>query len=292
MTAGSLAIIVAVKGAEDNLAAILCSLAPAAHPDVDYLICVAGHELAGRIERFPNVSIVGAPAESLVPHLWRDGIRLAKAERVALTTAHCIPHKDWVDLLLEADTTRWPGIGGVIDNDPKASASNWAVFFLRYLAFAPPRQAGVVHDLAADNAIYRRAAILAHPDLLDIGFWEPSFHQRFVAAGESLYLDPSIIVVHHGLERPADFVRHRHAHGREYGLARGSGRSIGRRLALLLVSPFVPIVIIGRILLRMKSRSHYVMHLPRAFGWLVCFVFAWASGETRGYFAALMTKGE
>lgn len=283
MAARSLAIIVAVKDAEANLAAILRRLAPKEHLEVEFIFCVAGSDAPAPPTPSPNVRVVFAAPESLVPHLWRDGILLARADSVALTTAHCIPAPEWVERLLQADTGRWPGIGGIIDNDPAASAANWAVFFLRYLAFAPPRKAGIVGDLAADNAVYRRAAILAHPDLLAIGFWEPSFHHRFQAAGEALYLEPSIAVIHHGLGSPWRFVGHRYAHGREYGLARASAQLLATRFLLLAASPIVPLLTMARIFRRIFARSRYARHLLRSLPWLCLFVMAWAAGEARGY---------
>ena len=115
---------------------------------------------------------------------------------MALSTAHCIPADDWVDKLLAADMSSLPAIGGVIENDNAANARDWAIYFLRYISFTPSQQKRQVAEIAADNALYRRADILQHADLLAIGFWEPSFHARFRKAGLVLELDPAIRVVH------------------------------------------------------------------------------------------------
>ena len=282
-----LSVVIAVQGAEANLDRILSAISAHPREDIEIIFCVAG-------DRSPALAATALPARvsyadenSLVPQLWRDGILMAHGEKVALTTAHCIPTEQWLGRASHADIARFPGIGGLIDNDPQASAANWAIFFLRYLAFAPVRPASVVRDIAADNAVYDRAAIMAHRDLLDAGFWEPSFHRRFHADGKALFLDPSMIVIHHGLNDPWEFVRHRYAHGTEYGESRALDRGIAARIGLLLASPAVPVLIVARIVGRLTGRRDYSRHLLRALPWLVCFASAWGLGEAAGYWRAL-----
>lgn len=286
MSDPALSVVVAVKDGERNLPAILAAVPD--RPDVELIVAVAGNlptSLDGRAR------VVTAPADALVPHLWRDGILAARAPRVALTTGSFIPGKRWVETLLTAPLDREAGVGGVIANDPAADAANWAVYFLRYNAFAPPRPGGMVAEVAADNALYDRAAILAEADLLARGFWEPGFHARFRAAGRSLRLDPAIEVVHHGLAPAADFVRARHAHGRHYGRDRAGSRS--KALAFLLASPLVPAVTLGRVVRRVGRHRRYRKPLLRALPWLTVFALAWSVGEAHGYWDRLIgAKGE
>ena len=279
-----LSIVVAVKDAAANLPRLLAALAdlPA---DCEVLICVAGE--TGTIAPAAEVTVLCAPADALVPHLWRDGILAARARRVALTTAQCVPAPDWASRMRDADVERWAGIGGAIDNDPVASAANWAIFFLRYSAFAPPIERGPVREIAADNAVYDRTAILACPDLLAEGFWEPNFHRRFHEAGRVLLLDPAILVTHYGLVAPRDFARQRMKHGHEYGLERGCRGSRMAALGLLLRSPVLPLLIVARIMRRVMARSSHRRHLLPSLLWLIAFAVAWSMGEARGYAAAL-----
>ena len=101
------------------------------------------------------------PVDTLVPRLWSEGISRATGQAVALTTTQFVPDDRWLDRLNAVDLDRWAGVGGPIDNDPQASALNWAIFFLRYSAFAPPLPAGETGEIAADNAVYDREAILS-----------------------------------------------------------------------------------------------------------------------------------
>jgi len=282
--APELSIVVAIKDAAENVPRVLAALADVPD-DCEVLLCFAGK--AGSTASSARTIVLTAPEDALIPHLWRDGILAARAPRVALTTAQCVPSADWARQIRHADMQRWAGVGGAIDNDPAASAANWAIFFLRYSAFAPPLKGGPAPEIAADNAVYDRAAILACPDLLAEGFWEPSFHRRFHDAGRMLLLDPAIVVTHHGLVTASDFAAQRMAHGHEYGAERGGRASRMTALGLLLRSPLVPLLILARIVRREMARREYRRHLLPSLPWLLAFAVAWSAGEASGYAAAL-----
>ncbi|MEO8454766.1 MAG: hypothetical protein ABI454_06375 [Sphingomicrobium sp.] len=278
-----LSIVVAVRDGAANVPALLDALKDR-RSDGELILCCAEPCSAGEYDAELQLSF---PAETLVPSLWSEGILRARGSRVALTTGQFVPADDWLERLRAADLDRWVGVGGAIDNDPAASARNWALFFLRYSAFAPPLPAGETEEIAADNAVYDRAAILEHPDLLRLGFWEPSFHRRFRAAGKKLALDPKLLVVHHGTVSGRSFARQRYLHGRAYGIERAERASFVRNLLLLLSSPLVPPLLLLRIVDRIIRRPRYRAMLFTAFPWLVRFTFAWAAGEAAGYASTL-----
>jgi hypothetical protein len=276
-----LSIVVAVKDGTSNLPALLGAFKER-DGNTEVILCCAGPATCNE-----DVAQLFFPAETLVPALWSEGILRARGSRVALTTAQFVPACDWLERLQAADLRRWVGVGGAIDNDPAASARNWAIFFLRYSAFAPPLPAGETDEIAADNAVYDRAAILEHADLLREGFWEPSFHRRFRNAGKKLALDPDLVVVHHGTVSAQNFARQRYLHGRAYGIERAERAGFTRNLLLLLSSPLVPALLLGRIFIRIARRPRYRGRLLVAMPWLVRFTFAWAIGEASGYASTL-----
>ena len=147
-----LSIVVAVKDGAANVPALLEALKDRG-ADTELILCCAGPapDLNDAAIQF------SFPVESLTPNLWSEGILRARGNRVALTTAQFVPDARWLGRLLAADLDRWVGVGGAIENDPAASAKNWAIFFLRYSAFAPPLRPGETDEIAADNAIYDRA---------------------------------------------------------------------------------------------------------------------------------------
>ena len=278
MADSKLSIVIAVKDGSDNLPALLAAL-----PDTEIILACAGSPPA----MADGATILTLPEDTLVPKLWSEAIRRASGRAVALTTTQFVPDANWLARLKAADVDRWAGVGGAIVNDSKAAARNWAIFFLRYSAFAPPLAAGETEEIAADNAVYDRDAIMQHSDLLDEGFWEPSFHRRFRAAGRKLSIDPTMIVVHHGTVSAENFAHQRYLHGRAYGMERAERGGPARNLLLLLSSPLVPPLLLARIVSRIAKKPAYRSKLLVAFPWLLRFTLAWAGGEAGGYVSTL-----
>jgi hypothetical protein len=286
-----LSIIVAVQHAESNLPEIMRALRPASHPEVEFLFChtLADPDVPSLIDHHDNVRALCSPQGSLIPQLWRDGILAAQGDLAATTTAHCIPAADWVETLLSADLTS-SALGGTIENEPGADARSKAIFLLRYAAYAPPQTKREVHDLAADNAVYRRSDLLRHKDLLQRGFWEPSFHSRFRAEGIRLELDPSLQVVHRNRYSARQFIAQRLAHGHEFGLTRARARPVSQRALLVLLAPGAFLILLGRILLIARRKPDLRKQLVSAGFWLTIFTLAWVAGEASGYCASLTSR--
>lgn len=289
MTLPSLSIVIAVQSASENLSEILRRLDCGRHPDVEFLIC---HADARSEALFPapvsgNVRVLRGPAGSLIPHLWREGILAARHEMVAITTAHCIPDDSWLDCLREADMQGIAGLGGTIENDLDSNSKDWAIFLLRYAAFAPPQVSRRVNEIAADNAVYRRSEILRHSDLLQDGFWEPSFHARFRADGLGLALEPRLRVVHRNRYGGRQFLFQRFAHGRHFGHDRAACLHWSRRVMLVALSPVLPLVFLQKILRTTVSDARLRRRLPGALPWLLLFLCGWGLGEASGYIRSL-----
>lgn len=288
-----LSIVVAVQHAQANLPDVVAALDPRAHPDVEFLF---GHtpddpETPRLVAGIANVRVLPAASGSPIPHLWRDGILAARGARVATTTAACVPAPDWVARLLAADFPGCAGVGGTIGNDPASDALDWAVYLLRYAAFAPPRSPGEVAEIAADNALYRREEILREADLLDHGFWEPAFHARFRARGLGLRLDPTLRVTQRNRYTARQFLAQRRTHGRAFGRERACGLAWPRRLLLAAASPLLPLVFLSKIVQATRGRDDLAQRLPRAAPWLALFLLGWGLGEARGYLDALAPQG-
>lgn len=285
MKSPRLTIVIAVKGGDANLTSILQHLATADADAVEVLFCVAG-PAPQALRSGAGFRLIQADAGDLVPHLWRDGFLAARADRVALTTAQFTPPPGWVEGLLAADLDRWAGVGGPIENDAENNPVRWAVYFLRYWKFAPPVRFGPVDEIAADNAVYRRAEVMKYPDLLASGFWEPSFHARFRTDGQGLCLDERLISRYHGHDGVGAFARLRFAHGREYAVTRGRGRSRGAAVAYLAATPLLPPLLLARIGSKAVQRGPLLAHMVLALPWLLLFVSAWSLGEAAGYLDA------
>lgn len=289
MSGAALAVVVAIEFGDENLAEILAHLDPAAHPEAEFLFCRArGSEdeawpapLAGPLPA--NVRCLDGAAQARIPHLWRDGIVAASAPWVALLTAHCIPPRDWLGAAL---ALQWhdtdAGIGGWFENDPGATAADWALYLLRYVKFSRPRTVTGCDNIAADNAVYRRSAVMGHPDLLARGFWEPEFHSRFFAQGLRLRLVPELRVVHRNRYTVAQFAHQRRDHGFMFGSDRARASSLGKLLVYLLAAPLVPAVLFAKIEAAARRADWHRATPAGTRAWLLYFITHWASGEARG----------
>lgn len=286
-----LSIIVGVQHAQENIVDIVRAVAPALHPEVELLFCytAADPDVSTLVGTYGQIKAISNPASSLIPHLWRDGIIAARGERVATTTAHCIPTTGWVEELIAADLEK-AAVGGIIENDPNADAKARAIFLLRYSAFAAPETKRCVRELAADNALYRRSDVLRHGDLLRLGFWEPSFHNRFRGEGIRLVLDPTLRVIHHNRYSAREFIAQRFAHGKEFGLSRARTQSLLRNLLLVLLAPGIFVVLMKRIASAAHQKPELRRELKGARLWLAVFTLSWAAGETSGYIASLRDR--
>ena len=178
-------------------------------------------------------------------------------------------------------------LAGLSRTTRSADAKARAIFLLRYWAFAPPAAKRDVRGLAADNAVYRRSDLLRYQDLLQLGFWEPSFHTRFLKEGIRLILDPTLQVIHHNRYSAREFIAQRFAHGHEFGLTRARTQSFLKRLLLVVLAPGIPFVLMNRIVRASRRKPELRKQLKGAWIWLAIFTLAWAAGEASGYLASL-----
>ena len=298
MTAGTdirLSLAVAVQGAQANLPDILAALPQA--PGVEILICHAADDplpaaLDAQLAARADLRLVPGGPGALIPELWRDGFVAARGAWVATLTAHCPPGPGWLSRALDllgddAATARHAAFGGAIVAGPGADRVTRAIQLLRYADAGPGGVRRQVHDLSADNALYRRDAVMDCADLLPDGFWEPAYHRRFRARGLVMEMIPDLVVTHRNRYSAAEFRRQRWRHGRVFGRHRSEGRSRPVQWAMLLASPAAFPVFAVKQTRKVLSRPALRAELPRVAWPFYGFVASWCWGEARGYADAL-----
>lgn len=284
-----IAIIVASHNARGKIEACLGALLDQIPPcDAEILVVDSSSDGTPDLvhERFPEVRLLRAPDATLVPQLWALGIRASGGEIVALTTAHCVPDRRWVERLLAAHKAPVAAVGGVIEQDARAGIVDWAVYFCRYSAYMPPARPGRVADLAADNASYKRTHLDRCRRAWEKGFWEPVVHRALAQDGAALVLAPALTVRHTNPFSLAGFVRQRFRHGRVFGTARAATLARARRVGYAALIPGVPLLLLVRIARRVVRHRRYLPRFALALPALVLFVFAWGVGEFVGVFWA------
>ena len=285
-----LSIILAVQEGAHRLEAVLGALAADLPDGVEVLLAWPRDD--GAASRVANahaamgwlVPMQGGSG-ALVPELWALGIRAARSPRVALTVVHCVPPPGWVQRLLDADLTTWAGLGGPIDQRPGSDSLGWAIYLQRYTPFASaasPHGVEQVDDIAADNALYDRAALNDVADSWAEGFWEPTVHAALRARGRQLACDPALVLLHDNGYSALGFIRQRLHHGFRFGRDRARAMPPVLGAAYAAATPTVPLLFGRKVLTRALRLREARPHLPGALPWLAVFVGAWALGEVLG----------
>lgn len=232
----------------------------------------AGRVLVRRIAR---------PDGTLVPRLWGAGLTASRGEVVAFTTAHTIVAPEWAAALVAGVRAGAAGVAGplALADDDGVGAVDAAVFYLRYApyltAFDAPR------DIPGDNAAYARAALDRHAASFADGFWEHAFHHRLRAEGERLAMTPGAVARYGPGYSLATIMRHRYAHGEQFGAERRrTGNASLERL--VLGAPAVPAAFAWRTLRRVWRRPADRARALRALPALLLVSAAWAAGEVVG----------
>ncbi|MGH2406309.1 MAG: glycosyltransferase [bacterium] len=232
---------------------------------------------------FPSIRILPAAASALVPNLWEIGIRESRGDIVALTTAHCVPQRDWLRRIRESHQDTAVAVGGAIENDPHAGMVDWAVYFCRYSRYMLPFPSGFVSEIPGDNASYKRAAIERFPQSWTGGFWEPAVHAELRRAGFPLLLSPSIVVHQRRSYAFWGFMRQRFQHGTQYGRWLSTHLGPGGRVLRIMLTPAVPLVLLFRIAGEVRRKGRHGDKLLMSLPILVAFLLSWAAGELVGY---------
>lgn len=239
--------------------------------------------------RWRAVRAVETPPRALVPQQWAEGYRRARGSTIAFTIASCAVAPTWARAISAGIGAGFAGVGGRFSLHPEASATDAAVFHLRYGALqatgAPPGDAPrEVHDVAGDNAAYRREALAAHDASFTDGFWEVDFHRRLRAAGGKLALVPGMDAAFADAPSMRTMAGMRYRHGQHAGAWRvDSGQR--RRWQVLGAAPAVPVVLLLRAARRARQSSALRVGLLTAAPAFLLLATAWAVGEAVGAIA-------
>ncbi len=286
-----LSVIIGVQRAQANLPAILAALERGPAGEIETLLCHAKDDpVAEEFAETPCVRLIEGRCDAPIPELWRDGILAAKGDIVAILTAHCVPNNEWLQAVLRLDMENHVAFGGPIENNHGSDGVGAAIYILRYWSAAPPLPAQDTNEIAADNAVYRRADILDCEDLLPLGFWEPSYHACFRQKGLKMATRPDFAVTHANRYSSSEFIRQRRRHGRAFGRERGEKASPPMRILMLLLSPAAFFVYGAKLAARIIQKPALRRDFGKATPWLIVFLASWVWGEARGYADAVFRR--
>lgn len=280
-----LSVVVASQGTEGALAASLSSLTRQ-HTDGTTEIIVVDNS-PGRstrtTERFPEIRVVKIPGRALIPELWARGAKAARGRAIAFTTADFVTAPDWVAEILRHHVRGHPAVGGAIENGPRSSSVQWAVYFCRYAAYMPPFEPHIAAQIAGDNASYERWVLEPCADLISEGFWEHAVNDRLRRDGHALLLTSALNVTYASAPGALQFCRQRFAHGRIFAMQRAVAAPPFRRAAYVVLSPLIPAVFLAKIARRVVTNGRHIGAFVRVLPLVAAFTLAWSAGEALGY---------
>ena len=281
-----LSVVIGSHNAHASVGECLTSLGNQQHgPGVEIIVADNSTDGTAEIvrERFPRVKLIRCPTSTFIPELWEIGINQSHGDIVALTTAHCVPQKDWIREILKTHEATYPGIGGAIENDGSAGPVEWAIYFCRYSPYMLPFSESIVKDIPGDNASYKRWALDRCKDVRRHGFWEPVIHAELRKDGLQLLMTPTIVVHHKKSFSAPGFMKQRFWHGRQFGSARASKLSGIWRVIYIFLSPLIPVVFLSRIVRQVLTKRRHIREFLSSLPILVLFLLSWSTGELSGY---------
>lgn len=245
--------------------------------------------------QFPNVSFLDMGAvptkRSLATEAGRHelydfrratGLGAATGQLLAILEDRGVPSNTWARTVVRLHDQPSAVIGGAIECGDR-SLIKWAVYVCDFGRYSPPFDAGMVSWVSDINVSYKRRAIEATRGSWSTGFHEPLVHRELLAAGETLYLSPEMIVEHHrGITPLSVLLAERFHWGRLFGALRTAKLGRSKRMAHILAGPLLPLLLLfrhGGMQTRKGRISRFVIASPI----MLLLLTAWSIGEVAGY---------
>lgn len=239
---------------------------------------------AGGLRGRGPILLVGV--ESVLPlgSARAAGVRAATAPIVFIGETHSFPHPGMAEALIAAHAAGWGVVVPAFYNANPDGAPSWAGFLAGYAAWTDGAPAGEIGSAPLFNVSYRRPFLLGLgerlPHLLTEG---EQMATELRAGGQRICFEPAAGIDHANISFLSSLLRQRFLAGRVIAGGRSSSWTRPRRLAYVLGSPLIPIVILGRyrtgISRTIRRRRPPVSTLPV----LVLGSFFEAAGEMLGY---------
>lgn len=268
------------------LDACLAALSEQASQTASEIIVVdrLGQEISQHIlQHYPTIQYIQMPPDTSLEGLRTHGIHVAQGALIAITEDHCLPANDWLESIMQAHAQHEVAvIGGVLANTAHQSTMDEVAFWLEYYPFVGIEAVQETHQLAAANVSYKRGALLQALSKNNDLYYEGDVHRYFVAHQQTMLIDPRLRVDHRLYYSFKGYLIERYCYGRWYGAKRAHGLSYAARIRYLILIPFLPAIIIKRIIQHtQKSQARQMLRLPHLL-WLLFFIGVWAWGEWVG----------
>jgi hypothetical protein len=233
--------------------------------------------------RFPEARIVSNTGQRSPLELASRALRDSEGDVVLMTKDYCVPGPDWVRVMAEALGRGRAAVGGRVEIERGASATDWAYYFIDFHRYAGPAVEGPVPSLTICNVAYSRRALEAVRACWEREFVEAAVNGALRERFGSLWMAPaSEVTLTRRLELSAA-VRERYAFGRLFACSRLAACSTRQRVLYAVFAPGLPILLLGRMLRAAARSPRHSTALLRAWVPLVLMVMGRSWGEWLAY---------
>lgn len=253
--------------------------------------CSGTEAYASRISNaFSWVKVIHQTGSISVPLLRKRGVEESTGALVAIIEEHCLASPQWLRRALAAHQSgEYGAVGGPIaDHDYKRSR-DWVVYFCEYSGWLPPAHEGETEQLNGANIMYQRSLLADHAQLLGDGYWEVTLHPAAIAQGTKFLSVPDMVVFHRGPFNFGYYLQQRYWFSRAFAGARAQSLSGAHRLAYLATAPVVPLLLLGRMAMRVWRKRCRVKRFVATLPLIVPALAVFVAGEWVGY---LLGPGE
>lgn len=244
-----------------------------------------GEEVGRLSSRYTDIRFVQCPAGADVFALRSAGVKQANGQVVVLTEGHCTVCVDWLPALLDEQDRGHRIVGGPVENGHAHGAYNWALYFSEYGCYMPPHPPGQARVVSGINIAYDCELLRSCEDTWRQEFRENEVHEVLGHRGAQLCVSPAALVYSHLEFGFAEAIAHLFSGGRRFGGHRRLHSSRTKKVFWMFASPAIPVVLLGRITLRVMQRNpRRLWPLLMSTPFLVSLVGAWSLGEVAGCF--------
>jgi hypothetical protein len=241
-----------------------------------------GFDRAMAESRFPEVRWIEGPPGCTVPRLRSLGIAASRGEVVALLEDDCLVQKGWCDVAMSITQSPYVAVGGAVEPGPYARTLDWGVYFCEYARFMLPVPNVRSPALPGNNAAYKRSALAPFPSDAPEGFQEVFAQAEWRRAGLATSATDALVVQNVNSWPVRQVTSVPFHHGRAFAARRFQATSMPVRVAISLLTLFLPALRIFRLFGETISRGRLVGRMVMALPWIVVFTISWSMGEAMG----------
>lgn len=219
------------------------------------------------------------------PQSLSRALKQARGGIIAVTNTHCVFPAGWLEDLYRTHDSEFEVIGGTVEHGGPDTLAAWACYLADYGAFLPSAPRQVMPLLAGNHVSYKRAILEQSSDLLRDGYWKVFLLQDLNRRGVRFLFDPDLLISCIQDAGFYEFASGYFRNARGFAAARTRQFSPAARLARLVTTPALPVLLLYRRVRAAWSTNIKRNHLLAAIPLLAVLVLYWSAGEFLGYLA-------